>query len=180
MLDYEFLCIFSFIGYIFLLIKLKWNKINPIRILHFSIFYFYIVALLAVTLFPIPIQWLQEMSRYGWQNNNFIPLSSIFEILNHQSLGAFLKAKQILWNIILFIPLWFFLPLIWVKKQKIQDLILIGLWGSVLIEFLQYFISCLLWFQYKSTDIDDIILNTFGFIIGFFLYKITKNVFWKQ
>lgn len=180
MLDYEFFYIVTFPIFLILQLLLWKKKINKIKVVFISLFFYYIIALLAVTLFPIPIQWLQEMSRYWWQNNNFIPLSSIFEILNHQSLGLFLKAKQILWNIILFIPLWFFVPLIWIKKQKIHDVILIGLWSSIFIEFLQFFISFLLWFHYKSTDIDDIILNTLGFIIGFFLYKITKNVFWKQ
>lgn len=69
MLDYEFLFIISIPIYILFLITLIWKKVFIKKIILGSLFYFYIIILLAVTIFPIPIQWLKEIWIYGGDNN---------------------------------------------------------------------------------------------------------------
>lgn len=49
--------------------------------------------------------------------------------------------------------------------------IIIGLSSSLMIELTQLLINIILTYNYRSVDIDDIILNTTGEIIGYFLYK---------
>lgn len=177
MLDYEFLYIISIPIYIFFLIYLIWGKVNIKNIFINSLFYFYIVSLLAVTIFPIPIQGLKEIWLYGWGTNNFIPFSSILDILFNDNLGTTIKIKQIIGNIVLFIPMGFFIPLIWKSINIFKKSLLIGVFLSLGIEILQYIISLLLGFNYKVTDLDDVLLNTIGFIIGFFLYNLFKKSF---
>ncbi|MDD3646620.1 MAG: VanZ family protein [Candidatus Gracilibacteria bacterium] len=175
MLDYEFFYIISTPIYIFFLIVFIWKKIKVEKIILTSIFYFYIISLLTVTIFPIPIQGLNEVGIYAGDNNNYIPFLSILDILINDNLGTIIKIKQIVGNIVLFLPMGFFIPLIWKSKDYFKKALLIGLGFSFCIELLQYIISLILGFNYKVTDIDDILLNTLGFIIGFFLYKLFQK-----
>jgi glycopeptide antibiotics resistance protein len=177
MLDYEFLYIISVPIYIVFLIILILKKIKLNKLIVSSFFYFYIISLLAVTIFPIPIQWLKEVWMYWWQNNNFIPFASILEIFRNEALSNFIKIKQIIWNIVLFIPMWFFIPFIWRKYIFIKKAIYIWIISSLTIETLQYIISIILWFNYKSADIDDILLNTIGFIFWIILFRLFRNWF---
>ncbi|MDD4151929.1 MAG: VanZ family protein [Candidatus Gracilibacteria bacterium] len=177
MLDYEFLYIISIPIYIVFLIILILKKINLNKILLNSFFYFYIVSLLAITIFPIPIKGLKEIGIYGGQNNNFIPFASIIEIGTNENLSNYIKIKQILGNIVLFIPMGFFVPFIWKKYIFIKKSIFVGLISSLSIEITQYIISLILGFNYKSADIDDILLNTIGFIFGIILFRLFHNGF---
>lgn len=180
MLDYEFLYLISLPIYIIYLIRLIFKKVWIYKIIINSLFYFYIVSLLAITIFPIPIQWVKEIWIYWWQNNNFIIFSSILEIVKNENLSDFIKIKQIIWNIVLFLPLWFFIPFICKKHISIKKSIYIWILASLSIELFQFIISNFLWFNYKSADIDDILLNTLWFIIWLILFKLFNNSFLKK
>lgn len=180
MLDYEFLYLISLPIYIIYLIRLIFKKVWISKIIINSLFYFYIVSLLAITIFPIPIQWVKEIWIYWWQNNNFIVFSSILEIVKNENLSDFIKIKQIIWNIVLFLPLWFFIPFIWKNYISIKKAIYIWILSSLSIELCQFIISDFLWFNYKSADIDDILLNTLWFIIWLILFKLFNNSFYKN
>lgn len=65
-------------------------------------------------------------------------------------------------NIILFIPLGFMSPIIWKNYRSIKKVVLLGLGMSLIIEVLQIF-------TYRLTDIDDLITNTLGALIGYLL-----------
>ncbi len=67
-------------------------------------------------------------------------------------------------NIILFIPLGFLIPLIWNKYNLIKTTI-VGIILSLLIEITQLF-------NYRSTDINDLLTNLIGTIIGYIIYRI--------
>ncbi|MGE7094489.1 VanZ family protein [Lysinibacillus sp. NPDC048646] len=66
-------------------------------------------------------------------------------------------------NILLFMPLGFSIPLRF-KVNKFWKVILLGFFISFLVEVIQLFTSI------RSFDVDDLILNTLGAIIGFVLY----------
>ncbi|MFU7591694.1 VanZ family protein, partial [Priestia sp. RMT2NF4] len=65
-------------------------------------------------------------------------------------------------NVMLFLPLGFFVAFIWRKYHSIKKIIILGLSVTCLVEFIQYFIG-------RSSDIDDVLLNTFGTVIGYVL-----------
>ena len=67
-------------------------------------------------------------------------------------------------NIILFIPFGFLIPLIWKKMRSLHLTALAGFSFSILIEISQLLNN-------RRTDIDDLIMNTLGAIIGFLIYK---------
>lgn len=61
MLDYEFVFIVSIPLYIILLSYWVYKKNAFFTTLTRSVFYFYVIAVIAVTLFPIPFQGLEEI-----------------------------------------------------------------------------------------------------------------------
>ena len=74
-------------------------------------------------------------------------------------------------NIIMFMPIGFCIPLLWNLSNK--KIILIGFYISFSIEFCQLFLA-------RGTDIDDLILNTLGTILGLLVFKGISKAFKKQ
>ena len=73
---------------------------------------------------------------------------------------------MLLGNIGMFVPLGFFPALLW-RGWSWWKAVLLGFSCSCTIEFIQFFIG-------RSTDIDDVILNTTGALIGFVLYALCR------
>ncbi len=72
-------------------------------------------------------------------------------------------------NVILFIPMGVLLPILWGKCRRLANTALICLCATLVIEFLQIF-------TFRITDINDVITNFFGGLIGYFAAKlITVN-----
>lgn len=88
---------------------------------------------------------------------NLIPL---IDIVN-SPLGYI---KNTILNIILFIPMGFLVPAIWKNYRSIKTMFFMGLALSVCIEILQIF-------TFRLTDIDDLITNTAGTVIGYYISK---------
>lgn len=72
--------------------------------------------------------------------------------------------KNTILNIILFIPLGFLVPAIWKNYRSIKTMFFMGLSVSISIEILQIF-------TFRLTDVDDLITNTTGTIIGYYISK---------
>ena len=68
-------------------------------------------------------------------------------------------------NVILFIPMGFFLPALYKEYDKIGKVGLMGFLVSLSVEIVQMF-------GYGATDINDLITNTAGTCLGFCLYAI--------
>lgn len=90
---------------------------------------------------------------------NFIPLSSGIEI-------------STILNIIFFMPFGFLLPTLWNKFRKFIPTVFVGFIFSLIIEVGQLF-------TIRATDVDDLIMNTLGTILGFILFKILSIIFKK-
>ena len=76
---------------------------------------------------------------------------------------------MLLGNIGMFVPVGFFTALLWRRPRWWKSLV-VGLLSSATIEFVQFFIG-------RSTDIDDVILNTAGALLGFWLFWLINLVF---
>lgn len=78
-------------------------------------------------------------------------------------------------NLLLLTPLAILLPIIFKRCNNIKFTVLVCFFVSISIEFIQY-ISIYVG-NIRSVDIDDVILNTLGALIGVFIYQfINKNV----
>lgn len=67
-------------------------------------------------------------------------------------------------NIILFMPLGFLLPAVWKEYRSLRKIALAGFLLSLFIELLQIF-------TFRLTDVDDLITNTGGTMLGYFIGK---------
>ena len=68
-------------------------------------------------------------------------------------------------NVLLFVPLGCFLPLLWQKFKPFYRTVLFGLGVSLLIEVLQIF-------TYRATDVNDLMTNTLGTFLGWCLGRL--------
>ena len=71
-------------------------------------------------------------------------------------------------NILLFIPFGFMLPWIWKKYEGLWKTALFSITFSLIIELSQLF-------NQRITDIDDLLMNTLGGIIGWVVFKLLKG-----
>ena len=72
-------------------------------------------------------------------------------------------------NVILFVPLGFFLPLLYKKYHKIKTVALTGFLFSLAVEFVQMF-------GWGSSDINDLMTNTAGACVGFMVYCLLSRI----
>lgn len=76
---------------------------------------------------------------------------------------------NLLGNVFVFSPIGFFIPLLWRRMDSFKVIFFIGLGVTCIIESIQYFIG-------RSSDIDDVILNTVGVVIGYWAYILYKGI----
>ena len=83
--------------------------------------------------------------------------------------------KNSILNILLFVPLGMMLPILWSKFSTAKTTVLFGFGMSLVIELLQIM-------TYRATDINDLITNTLGTLLGFCCtsvfskkYQLTNN-----
>lgn len=138
--------------YLPILFRLKNKGIKPIRQVSYIGLFCSAFLIIFATILCTPITFEPEkhflnLIPFNWRENG---LKQFF--------------IEELANIILFIPLGFFLPAVFRTNRKAYKTILIIFATTFSIEFFQYFIG-------RLTDIDDIITNLLGGIIGYMIFK---------
>ena len=77
--------------------------------------------------------------------------------------------KNTILNIALFVPLGFMLPIFWKNYRTLKHTFTFSFLLSLAIELLQIL-------TYRATDINDLIANTFGAILGYFVFVIISHI----
>ncbi|HUS00686.1 MAG TPA: VanZ family protein [Chitinophagaceae bacterium] len=139
------------------------------------LFVLYTGFVLSVTLLPVPVTRVKNPGAVGI---NVIPVINtakhFFSTLSPEN--SFKRSdaiENIIGNILLFIPLGIFL---FYSSFSLERVIIIAFSCSVCIELIQLISTE--FGNYRTVDIDDILLNTFGALAGFIIIKKmrTKNV----
>ncbi|MCY6354324.1 VanZ family protein [Clostridium sp. ZS2-4] len=159
--------------------KYKMNiKISWIRELVKFIFVLYVFLLLGVTLFPLSIGFKHSRD-YFRLPINLIPFKEVVEEIGKIGTDyggdvAFqvrLILRNVGGNLILLLPLGVISPIIWEEFTRIKRVIIQGFIVSICIELLQL-IEILSGRAFvRAVDIDDVILNVLGVIIGYLIYR---------
>lgn len=147
-------CISSIIFVIPTLIVLRYlifKQRNFNQFIAILIFALYLIAVFTVVGIPTVGTFRVD---FGF---NLIPL---IDIVN----SPIEYTKNTILNIILFVPLGFLVPVIWKNYRSIKTMFFMGFALSVSIEILQIF-------TFRLTDIDDLITNTAGAAIGYYIAK---------
>ena len=156
---------------VFVTIRRKQN--NFLQVTVQASFFVYIFAVLQLTGYFILFK---EISSHDWwdkMNHRIIRHDRVnlepFKTIDiYQTFG-----KQVLGNFVMLLPLGIYLPLLYTRLRKAYSffaVLLICFLVSVCIELLQLATS------YRSTDIDDVILNTLGGCTGFIIYLLIKTI----
>ena len=105
----------------------------------------------------------------GVHQTNLIPFKVFYETFNEvfyaENINYFLI--NFLGNIILFVPFGIFLPLLW--NFSYAKAVGITFCISLFIETAQLFLP-------RGTDVDDLILNTLGALLGVLVYMLMKKI----
>lgn len=136
------------------LIKNK-EKIIIHRELYMLIFGIYILCLFQIVTFQDDVT---------WSSNNFIP----FQEIMRYNISSRLFYKNVLGNLLLFLPFGFFASY-YLKTEKIHLPLMLTIIASVAIELVQLAIG-------RVFDVDDILLNIIGGSIGYFLYSLIRII----
>ena len=102
-------------------------------------------------------------------NINLIPLDTISEqvhdIVFDSGYYERLAILNLSANIIMFIPMGFFMPMLWSKLLRFLPCVITGVLMIISVEIVQLFTLL------GSFDIDDILLNLAGIVIGYLLFR---------
>jgi glycopeptide antibiotics resistance protein len=127
--------------------------------------FFLYLALAATLLFWSPYR--QAVSSSGMANYNLVPFHTITSYIKASPhINTDIWVTNLAGNILAFMPLGFFLPLLFTRCIKFRYTILFVFLTTLGVECLQ-FIS-----RVGSFDIDDIILNTIGGALGYSIFKL--------
>lgn len=130
----------------------------------------YMIMLISITFFPMPIQreLIEHLRESNFLNNNYVPLKTVLPFMGDTAT----KLRPIVGNVILFVPMGLLVPLLYSKMSSFRRVTAVGFLASVMVEFLQLCLSFLTG-PYRVTNIDDVILNTIGTIMGFIVFRIS-------
>ncbi|MHB8072809.1 VanZ family protein [Desulfosporosinus fructosivorans] len=109
-------------------------------------------------------------SHGGSRRYNLAPLKTIVGyIKNYESFGVSILLINLVGNIVAFMPMGFLLPLVFKRTKRLTLIIPIALLTSITAEVCQYI------FNVGGLDIDDVLLNTIGGVLGYLIYKFVAS-----
>lgn len=111
-------------------------------------------------------------------NANIIPFKTISRyIIEREHYNVDIILNNTIGNMMIFVPLGILLPILFKKSRSFTKLLTIGAVSIFTIEALQFFL------QIGQFDIDDIILNVAGILLGYALFKgltiLSRQTKWK-
>ena len=155
-----------------ILVRFIFHKISKHRLKEVNWFHEAGVILLFAVLAGIASQTiLPESNQYNFILINLKPFNKFAEIKDAAGRYMFRYiVTEVYGNIMLFAPVGLLMPLVWRKQEKFWVLLVSGIAISTAIEVVQLALPL------RATDIDDIIMNTCGALIGYVIYILVKKV----
>ena len=109
--------------------------------------------------------------RYDSPQYNLVPFQEIHRYLSQFRDITFLAVINVIGNTLIFVPFGALLFIFSKKLAKFHNTVILSLLLSLIIETTQYFT------RVGVFDVDDIILNTLGGVIGWIIYKIVYGIY---
>lgn len=156
----------------------KTRQGKPLDELIYGIAFCYFIFILSVTVIPDwtyadPYNtgdWIRVPGFSSPMTPNLIPFKSILMYLTgdirvNEYDKFYVAAKNIIGNILLFVPIGFFVPAICTTVETCKKTLIKSIQFAILIEIIQFLTG-------RSTDIDDVLLRAIGLMIGYWLGRI--------
>ena len=135
-----------------------------------SSFLVYVFMVLTLTGYFILFR---EIAAHGWWHRVLNRVQTK-ERINLQPFLMFkqfqLASTQVIGNLVMLLPLGIYIPLLFPGLSGFFRVFIICLSVSISIELMQLITSV------RSTDIDDVVLNTSGAVVGYILYKFLRLI----
>ena len=127
--------------------------------------------MLLLTFLPLPIgaQAIAEARAAATYDHNAVPLAT----LHFQLDGGItpFELRQLVGNLVLLLPLGIYGPILWPRLRSMPAIVLVGAVASTLIELGQLAVATAYGFPVRVADIDDVLLNTSGVLVGYLLWR---------
>jgi glycopeptide antibiotics resistance protein len=153
----------------FTLPVLWWEKRNLSYLLFFSIFWLYLLSVISVVVFPVPI----NIPYAG----TFSPSINLIPFYFGDCQLPELCIRSTVENIILTIPFGFGVNFL--VKIKPKNICWLAVAVGFVFEFSQLVISLVFRSGFRSTDINDVILNGTGVLAGYMLFQLFAWLYLK-
>lgn len=163
---------FSLIILAVILLVLWRKKYSLYHLLSIAIFGVYVVIALQVILFPIHVRepFIELMRRPEFQSINLIPFRlNLDQGINH------LVARELFLNILLTVPFGF--GAMFLKRVSVSQIFWLALLVGITTEGLQLLISLAIGYTYRAIDINDVIMNAIGVLVGYLLFRVVAWVY---
>jgi glycopeptide antibiotics resistance protein len=136
------------------------------------VFISYSICVLIITLYPLP---MTRVKIAGARGVNFVPVINTIEEFSYSFAKgrAFMRThslENIIGNVILLVPLGILLPLLSTRFNSFKKIFIAALLFSLSIEVIQLVSRS--FGIYRSADVDDVILNITGALVGLFILRI--------
>ena len=158
----------------------KNKRINIAREIILFIFFVYFLFLLLLTIFKVGrIEFRNQFNSYMYREHgllgiiNIVPIKETINTFMHSETGMRNSLRNLIGNILVFMPLGFFIPLLFDKFNNLKKVLKVGCLSSLAIELSQLFVGS------NVCDIDDVIYNTLGALAGFICYKTFETIIKK-
>jgi len=146
-----------------------WKKRNLSYLLFFSIFWLYLLSVVSVVVFPVFIN-----ADYA---GTFRPSINVIPFYFGDCQLPELCIRSIIENIILTIPFGFGVNFL--VKIKPKYIFWLALAVGFMIEFSQLVISLVFRSGFRSTDVNDVILNGTGVLVGYVSFQLFGRLYLK-
>lgn len=148
--------------------KIHLNEMSkPIKILFTALFAAYLLLLLYLTFFS------KYYGRGEVQRSiSIFPFRTISEFLT-SGYNFRIIITNLVGNIVAFMPMGFLLPIAFSRLDKFHKVLVISLFATLMIEVSQYISGV------GASDIDDVILNLLGAVIGYGICMLTLKILRK-
>lgn len=149
---------------------------NMLREVVLFLFLFYFLVMISLTIFKNSIIFTNPLKNYQYIHKgifgiiNVIPFKETIATLTDGHTPIRIPLINIFGNILVFIPLGFFIPLLFEKYNKASKVFVLGFVSTLCIELTQLFIGN------NVCDIDDIIYNTTGAILGLLIFRLFEKI----
>lgn len=105
-----------------------------------------------------------------WTTNNFTLFETIRLYWNEARIPWTVRLANLGGNVIGFMPFGFLVPLLFRHKPYLLLTLIYGFIFSLALELAQWFMAV------GSFDVDDLLLNTIGVLVGYMLFRIVNKI----
>lgn len=141
------------------------------------LFFLYLLLIVKMIVFKYPLEqllaimdsWQREVIWEGLGTANFIPFKTIRMYIQYYDLPGIRSFSNLFGNILIFIPVGILMPLVHDASKNVWVVLANAFFFVLGIEVFQLFSA------FGAFDVDDIILNCFGVLLGNGIYRLATG-----